>query len=91
MSIDTTHPRSASTALTGGTSRHSLTAIDYVALALMIIGSLNWGLVGAFNVDLVAMLFGPMSTASRAIYLLVGVAGVYGIYLATRIARRAVM
>ena len=42
---------------------------------LVIIGALNWGAVGFFQVDLVAKFFGDMTTASRVIYGLVGVAG----------------
>ncbi|AIL13885.1 membrane protein (plasmid) [Candidatus Paracaedimonas acanthamoebae] len=44
---------------------------------LAIIGALNWGLVGIFKFDLVAFLFGEMSTGSRAVYTLVGLAGLY--------------
>ena len=43
---------------------------------LVIIGALNWGLVGLFQFDLVAALFGAMSLVSRAIYAIVGAAGV---------------
>lgn len=39
------------------------------------IGALNWGLVGLFQLDLVARLLGPMSGPSRAVYALIGVAG----------------
>lgn len=45
-----------------------------VALILTVIGGLNWGLVGLFDLDLVAALFGPMWAASRVVYALVGVA-----------------
>jgi uncharacterized membrane protein YuzA (DUF378 family) len=44
------------------------------SLILAIIGSLNWGLIGLFNFDLVAALFGEMSFISRAIYVIVGIA-----------------
>ena len=40
------------------------------------VGALNWGLVGLFQVDLVAKLLGPMTTAAKAVYILIGVAGV---------------
>ena len=43
---------------------------------LVAIGALNWGLVGLFQVDLVAKLLGPMTTAAKAVYILIGVAGV---------------
>lgn len=56
--------------------------MDKIALALVIIGALNWGLIGLFNFDLVAALFGgPASTASRIIYALIGLAGLYSISL----------
>ncbi len=56
--------------------------IDLVALALVVIGGLNWGLVGAFNFDLVATIFGEMSIISRIVYIVVGLAAVYMIYFA---------
>jgi len=53
--------------------------VDVVASVLILIGALNWGLVGFFDFDLVAFLFGQMTTVSRIIYALVGLAGIYGI------------
>lgn len=47
-----------------------------VALVLVIIGALNWGLIGLFSFDLVKAIFGDMSTVSRIIYTLVGLSGV---------------
>lgn len=70
-------------------TRPALNAVDWVALVLMIVGGINWGLVGLFNVDLVATLFGTMSALSRAVYALVGVAALYGIVLATKCVRRS--
>lgn len=55
--------------------------MNYICTPLMIIGALNWGLVGAFNFNLVSVLFGNMSVISRIIYILVGIAGVCGIYM----------
>lgn len=52
-----------------------------VALILMIIGSINWGLIGLFDFNLVDAIFGDMSLFSRIIYVIVGVAGLYGITL----------
>ena len=52
-------------------------SLDITAVALLVIGGLNWGLVGAANFDLVAALFGPMSALSRVVYVLVGLAAVY--------------
>jgi len=44
---------------------------------LVIIGALNWGLVGFFDWDLVAKIFGDMSTMTRIVYDLVGLSGLY--------------
>lgn len=52
-------------------------ALDYTLLALVIIGAVNWGLIGFFRFDLVAFLFGEMSWLSRIVYALVGVSGLY--------------
>ena len=52
-------------------------AFDTVTRTLLIVGGLNWGLVGAANFDLVATLFGDMSPVSRIVYVLVGVSAVY--------------
>lgn len=49
------------------------------ALILMIIGAINWGLIGLFEFNLVDAIFGDMSLISRIIYILVGLAGLYGI------------
>ncbi|MEJ5297500.1 MAG: DUF378 domain-containing protein [Armatimonadota bacterium] len=51
--------------------------VDIIAAVLLVVGGLNWGLVGLFGLDLVAALFGEMSIASRAVYVLVGLAGLY--------------
>lgn len=50
---------------------------DYTCLTLVIIGAVNWGLIGFFKFDLVAFLFGNLSWLSRIIYGLVGLAGLY--------------
>ena len=54
-----------------------LTPLDWLALVLVVVGGLNWGLVGIFGFDLVAAIFGDMSVLSRIVYTLVGVAAVY--------------
>ncbi|MDD4466747.1 MAG: DUF378 domain-containing protein [Patescibacteria group bacterium] len=51
-------------------------ALNAIALILVIIGGLNWGLVGFFNFDLVAAIFGEMSVVSRGGYSLVGLSAV---------------
>lgn len=57
----------------------------YIALTLVIIGAINWLLIGLFSFDLVAMLFGEMSILSRIIYSLVGISGLISIGLYTKI------
>jgi uncharacterized membrane protein YuzA (DUF378 family) len=69
---------------TGGTTLRVLTPLDWVALVLAIIGGLNWGLVGAFNFDLVAAIFGAGSMIARLVYILVGLAALYLIFFAIR-------
>ncbi len=51
--------------------------IDVVAAVLLVVGGLNWGLVGAAQFNLVAALFGELSPLSRVVYLLVGVSALY--------------
>lgn len=65
--------------------------LDLVAMLLVIVGAVNWGLVGLFEFDLVAELvgeqFGTVNVASRAVYVLVAVAGIYLISHLARIGR----
>ena len=51
--------------------------IDRIALALVIIGAVNWGLIGFFGFNLVDRIFGAMSMISRIIYSLVGISGLW--------------
>ena len=53
------------------------TGLDYTLLTLVIIGAINWGLVGFFRIDLVAFLFGDMSWLSRIVYAVIGICGLY--------------
>ena len=53
------------------------TTVDWVAWVLVIVGAINWGLVGIFSFDLVAAIFGSMTAVTRLVYVLVGVAGLY--------------
>ena len=55
--------------------------IDKIALALIIIGAINWGLIGIFNFNLVDTIFGAMSIISKIIYILVGISGLWAIRL----------
>lgn len=55
--------------------------IDKIALVLIVIGAINWGLIGIFNFNLVAAIFGDMTVIARIIYGLVGISGLWGIKL----------
>lgn len=50
--------------------------IKYCAYFIVLIGAINWGLVGFFNFDLVAFLFGEMTTVTRIIYAAVGISAI---------------
>ena len=52
-------------------------ALNKISLLLLIVGGLNWGLVGILNIDLVAAIFGQMSLLSRIVYSLVGLSAVW--------------
>ena len=58
--------------------------IDLISLVLVIIGGLNWGLVGLMNYDIIASIFGAGSAIARVIYVLVGLAALYMIYFAVK-------
>ena len=58
-------------------------ALDWIALILVVVGGLNWGLVGLFDFDLVRAIFGQ-SIVANVVYTLVGVAALYGIYGITK-------
>ncbi len=60
-------------------------ALDYIVLVLIIIGAVNWGLVGFFEFDLVRVIFGNMSILSRIIYAVIGICGLYAISFCGRI------
>lgn len=59
--------------------------LDYTLLILVLVGAINWGLIGFFGFDLVSFLFGNMTWLSRIVYGLVGLSGVYLISLFGRI------
>lgn len=60
-------------------------ALYNIVLTLVIIGALNWLLIGVFKFDLVATIFGNMSAISRIIYSLVGISGIISIGLYSKI------
>lgn len=63
-------------------------AWDWVAFVLLVIGGLNWGLVGIFNFDLVATIFGVMSVVARIVYILVGLSAIYMLIISGKLAKK---
>ncbi len=61
--------------------------LDWIAIVLVIVGAINWGLVGLFGFNLVSVLFGGVPVLESIIYVLVGLAGLYMIYLVSRESR----
>ena len=59
--------------------------LDKIALVLVIVGAINWGLIGLFNFNLVDTLFGAMSLVSRIIYILVGISGLWSIRMIAKV------
>jgi len=59
-----------------------MNAVGWIAFILVIVGALNWGLVGILGFDLVAAIFGAMSTVSRVVYALVGIAAIVMLIMA---------
>jgi uncharacterized membrane protein YuzA (DUF378 family) len=70
-----------------GTRGGATSTIAAIALVVLAIGGLNWALVGLFEFDLVAALFGDMTLISRVVYVLVGLAAVYALTLVPRVGR----
>ena len=67
--------------------REFMKTLYYISLTLVIIGALNWLLIGLFEFDLVATLFGTMSLLSRIVYSLVGIAGLISLGIYSKINR----
>lgn len=66
-----------------------LNVMDWIALVLVIIGAINWGLIGLFGLNLVNAIFGGAPTLEALIYILVGLAGLWTIFLAFRLGQEA--
>jgi uncharacterized protein len=69
-------------------SRSTLAPATWVAIILSAIGAINWGLVGLFDFNLVSAIFGPMSTLSRIVYVLIGLSGLYLVFAAATMESR---
>ena len=66
----------------------NLNALDWIVIVLVIIGGLNWGLVGFFNFDLIAAIFGSVMVIARILYALIGLAGLYLIFISGSFAKK---
>lgn len=54
--------------------------LDWIALILVVVGAINWGLVGAFSFNLVTEIFGSLGFVEDLVYILVGLSGIYTIF-----------
>ncbi len=64
-------------------------ALDYTVLVLVVVGAINWGLVGFFKFDLVAAIFGDLTAFARVIYAIIGLCGLYALSFFGRIGKNA--
>ena len=83
MAVSSDH----SAAIHTGTRAGTYNFVDWIALILVIVGGINWGLIGAFDFNLVAAIFGAMSSITRIVYVLVGLAALYCITLLFRMGK----
>lgn len=67
---------------------NKLNFFDWLTIILVIVGALNWGLVGFFGFDLVAAIFGDMSTVSRIVYALVGLSAIYLLFVLPKLTKK---
>lgn len=59
----------------------NLNMFDWIALLLLVVGGLNWGMIALFNIDVVSSLFGDMTVVTRIVYGLVGLSAVYSVFI----------
>lgn len=67
---------------------NKLNVLDWVFIVLLVVGGLNWGLVGFLQFDLVAAIFGEGSVLSRIVYSLVGVSALYVLLISGKLAKK---
>lgn len=65
-----------------------LNTVDIIALVLVVVGGLNWGLVGLVDLDVVAAVFGAASVLARIIYILVGLSAIYLAVVSMKLEKR---
>lgn len=69
----------------------NLNIADWIAVILLAVGGLNWGLVGMLDFDLVATIFGEMSALSRIVYSVVGISAVYVLAISAKLGKNRVL
>jgi uncharacterized membrane protein YuzA (DUF378 family) len=67
---------------------NKLNFLDWLTIILVIVGALNWGLVGLFSFDLVAAIFGVMSVLARIVYVLVGLSAIYLLFVLPKLGKK---
>ncbi|MDQ5938753.1 MAG: uncharacterized protein QG603_45 [Patescibacteria group bacterium] len=67
---------------------NKLNILDWIFIILLVVGGLNWGLVGFLQFDLVATIFGEASVLSRIVYSLVGVSALYVLLTSGKLAKK---
>lgn len=67
----------------------NLSTIDWIALVLVLVGGLNWGLVGLLNFNLVSAIFGDMTFLSRTVFAVVGLSTIYVLMIAAKLGKKA--
>lgn len=67
---------------------NKLNFLDWLTLILVIVGALNWGLVGFFSFDLVAFIFGAMTLVSKIVYILVGLSAIYLLFVLPKLSKK---
>jgi uncharacterized protein len=70
---------------------HRTDTLTWIAFWVMVVGGINWGLVGIFDIDVVAAIFGTQSAASRVVYALVGICTLYCAFAIPALHRRTAM
>lgn len=67
---------------------NKLSTLDWVAFILIVVGGLNWGLVGALNFNLVDSIFGMGSAIAMVVYVLVGLSALYWLFMMGKLCKK---
>ena len=67
---------------------NKLSTFDWVALIIIIVGAINWGLVGLFKIDIIKVIFGDMTIFARMLYIIVGLAGLHLLILSFKLGKK---